>query len=297
MTIGLHVEPTSRCALGCPRCARTMMLEKFGKKSLQIVDLNIDDFINFIDIPVELINFCGTFGDPIYHRNFKKLIEVSKKKTNKIKITTNGSNRTKNWWQAILSNLDSNDNIVFSIDGTPENFNKYRINGDWKSILVGINECVKSSVNVTWKYIPFSYNQNNIEYTKNLASELGVNEFQIEHSNRWENNDWLKPSNQDLIGQRDDIQYIFKNQNKQDLKIDPLCKNQKEHYISASGYYMPCCYVADFRFYYKSEWWKNKNTYNIKSTTLSNQLELFSDFYNRIPVAKTDYCLFNCGKC
>jgi len=297
VTISLHVEPTSRCTLGCPRCARTMMLEKFGKKSLQATDLNIDDFNNFLDIPVELINFCGTFGDPIYHRNFKKLIEVSKKKTNKIKITTNGSHRTKNWWQAILSTLGSNDNIVFSIDGTPENFSKYRINGNWDSILVGINECVKSSVNVTWKYIPFSYNQNDIEYTKNLAIDLGVDEFQVEYSNRWENDDWLKPTDQKLIGQRDSIQYVFKNQNKQNLEIDPLCKNQKEHYISASGYYMPCCYVADFRFYYKSEWWKNKNIHDIKTTKLSDQLEIFKNFYKRISLAKTEYCLFNCGNC
>jgi MoaA/NifB/PqqE/SkfB family radical SAM enzyme len=274
-----------------------MLLEKFGKKSLPLKDIDVEDFDKFIDITVNEIAFCGTYGDPIYHRNFKKLVEVSKKKTNTLSITTNGSYRSKQWWKSILSSLDENDNVTFSIDGTPNNFNKYRINGDWETILVGINACVDSSVNVTWKYIPFSFNEDDIDFAKKIATELGIDDFKISYSDRWENNDWLKPENQNLIGDRSEIQDNFKNKNARDLPIDPKCKNNNDHYISANGYYMPCCYVSDFRFYYKSNWWKNKNIHDIKITKLSQQLEFFNDFYKKIHIDKPEYCLFNCGKC
>ena len=44
--VSLHVEATSRCTLACPRCERTTFLNKFGKKSFGINDLDIDNFIN-----------------------------------------------------------------------------------------------------------------------------------------------------------------------------------------------------------------------------------------------------------
>jgi len=297
MLPSLHVEATNRCTLACPRCARTTMLEKFGKKSLTLKDINVADFDNFIDVAVDEISFCGTYGDPIYHRNFKELLEVSKKKSNKINITTNGSYRSKQWWKSVLLKLDEKDNVTFSIDGTPENFNKYRVNGDWESILVGINACVSSSVNVTWKYIPFSFNDDDIEFTKNLAFSLGVNNFKISYSNRWEKNDWLRPKNQGLISSQSEIRDNYKNKNIRDLEIDPACKNNREHYISADGYYMPCCYVSDYRFYYKSLWQKNQKNHCIKNSKLSTQIQLFEIFSTHINTVRPEYCVFNCGKC
>jgi hypothetical protein len=44
-----------------------------------------------------------------------------------------------------------------AFDGSPENFTEYRVNADWDSILVGIEECVAGPATVIWKYIPFSF--------------------------------------------------------------------------------------------------------------------------------------------
>ena len=297
MLPSLHIEPTSRCTLGCPRCARTVMLETFGKKALPIIDLNVVDFENFVDIELEEIMLCGVYGDPIYHRQFKELIKTCKRKAKKIKVTTNGGHRTQSWWQSTVELLDSFDEIIFSIDGTPENFTDYRVNGDWESTLIGLKECISGSVKTTWKYIPFSYNENNIESTRKLALDLGIDRFEISYGDRWEENDWLKPTNKNLIdNNKHSIKEDFK-QNKKDIDIDPLCKDQKRHYVSASGYYMPCCYVGDHRFYYKSEWWENRKEYNIKNCKLSDQIKNFNIFYNNIEINKPEYCVFNCGKC
>ena len=273
------------------------MTENFGKKSLPTTDINLDDLENFIDIPLDEIMLCGVYGDPIYHRKFNELIKLSKRKAKKVSIVTNGGYRTQSWWKSIVENLDSTDDITFSIDGTPENFTNYRINGDWESTLVGLTECVNSSVKTIWKYIPFSYNDDDIESTRKLALDLGIDNFEISHGDRWEIDDWLMPKNKKFLNSRYSIQEDFKYQDKRELDIDPLCKDQKKHYISANGYYMPCCYAGDHRFYYKSIWWKNKDQYNIKTTKLSQQLTNFNEFYKTIHTNKTDYCLFSCGKC
>tara|TARA_B100001057_G_scaffold187942_1_gene188744 strand:+ start:7035 stop:7916 length:882 start_codon:yes stop_codon:yes gene_type:complete len=292
--VGLHVEATSRCTLACPRCERTTFIDKFGKNNFSINDLNIDDFKNFIDDEVDHINFCGNLGDPIYHKNFLTLVEVSKRLCKSVSITTNASRKNKTWWYKLVSILDDNDKIDFSIDGTPDNFIKYRINGDWDSIKTGIDICVKSKVKTTWKYIPFSFNENDIEEAKSLSKKLGIDNFKLDPSDRYEIDDYLRPK-ANYIGPKDEVQQTYMTSNVKNFEIDPECADNKSHYISADGFYAPCCYTKNYSFWYKSEWWKNKLT--IKDNSLTECIRRFNNFYATIQDSKPDYCVFNCGKC
>lgn len=293
--VSLHVEPTSRCTLACPRCERTVLLEKFGKKFLPIVDLDIDSFTKFIDVKVDHISLCGNRGDPIYHRNFLDLVKNIKTKCDQITITTNGSSKSQNWWQSLCEILDDNDIIRFSIDGLPENFTKYRINANWESIKVGIKCCVKNNIYTEWKFIPFGFNEDKIDSARDLANQLGVDKFYVDPSDRWEKDDWLRPTRQNFIGVRDTVQQNYKYKDQKNYDIDPKCKNQTHHYISADGYYTPCCYSKHYEFYYKSNWYKDKNKHDIKNTKLSKQLDYFAEFYSKINTIRPDYCVFNCG--
>lgn len=294
--LSLHIEPTTRCTLKCPRCPRTQMIDTFGKKSLPIIDLNIDDFINFIDIPIDKIVMCGNYGDPIYHTDFIELVQRSKLLSKTINIITNGSYRSIEWWEELCDELTETDTITFSIDGTPSNFTEYRVNADWKSILDGINVCVKNTVRTKWKYIPFSFNENNISEANDISNNLGIDEFIVNLSDRWEKDDYLRPINDELIGSRDAVQQSYKTNSIRDFKIVPKCSSDTSHFISGSGYYAPCCYSMDNRFYYKNDWWKNKDIHAIKNSTLSEQYRLFNDFYATIQNTRPDYCVFNCGK-
>ena len=299
--VSLHVEPTSRCTLACPRCERTELVSKFGKKALPINDLNINDFKTFIDIDINNINFCGNLGDPIYHTNFLELVKVSKLVAKSVSITTNGSRKSKSWWKKLNAILDDEDTITFSIDGTPDNFTRYRINGDWPSIRVGIDECVLGPARVVWKYIPFKFNENDIESTRLLSNELGIDEFNVDPSDRWndvqESNDAQRPSLDTLVSAKDIVKRSFETTTSRDFIIDPKCKNNIMHFISSDGYYSPCCYSKHFDFHYKSQWHKNKEAYNIKTSKLSNQISMFDSFYATIQITRPDYCIFNCGKC
>ena len=79
-------------------------------------------------------------------------------------------------------------------------------------------------------------------------------------------------------------------------KINPECHNEQSHYISAQGYYMPCCFTGDHRFYYKTEFGLNRKQYSIEDTTLSEILNRtqVAEFYDTL--VNQSVCQYNCGE-
>jgi MoaA/NifB/PqqE/SkfB family radical SAM enzyme len=294
--IGFHIEPTNICTLKCPGCERTRFIRQWGKHWKNNC-IDIQDLMHFLDcdltdVPVLL---CGNTGDPIYHVEFYELVGALKQRGAHIKIVTNGSYRTKSWWTAVTELLDNNDTITFSIDGLPHNFTKYRINGDWNSISVGIEVAVNSYAKTVWKFIPFEFNQSDIEKAQILSKDLGIDEFIISHSDRFdEETKYLQPADH-LLGPRYQAQIQWKHSNTgANIVVDPECQNNKMHYVSASGHYVPCCYLADHRFYYKTQFWKFQKQYNIKHTQFSKIVDSneFATFHNSLQ--QQPGCKFMC---
>jgi hypothetical protein len=211
-------------------------------------------------------------------------------------IITNGSYRKTQWWDRLASLLSEKDSVIFSVDGSPDNFTNYRINADWPSIQIGIDIITKSQAKTIWKYIPFSFNVDSIESTRELSQQLGINEFQIDPSDRWDGeNDPLQP--REYTGPRESTIVQWRKNNSDILEVDAKCKTTyNQHYISADGFYMPCCFVGDHRFYYKSEFYKNKEKYSISNTTITEVLNNTQEFYDGIETSKPSYCTFNCPK-
>jgi len=298
---GFHIEPTNMCTLKCPRCSRTKFIEKFPKKWTN-TNLNLAHLKSFLDIDLKdkSITLCGNYGDPIYYPQIFDIIDYFKTVGATINISTNGSYQTKDWWQRLAANLDNQDTITFAIDGIPENFTQYRINADWDSIKIGIDVLSATEINTVWQYIPFAFNETNIEQARALSAELEFTKFSLFQSDRWDSdNDVLKPTN--YIGKRTPsiIEWRANTDSHRQVEVDPKCKqNNREHYISANGFYMPCCYVGEHSFYYKSEFYKNQSQYDISKTTISEILgsTQSKDFYNSLEDAKLSYCTFNCPK-
>ena len=294
MIKGLHIELTNICTLKCPGCARTQFIEQFPRNWTNH-SIDIDVLLNFLDIDLDgiCITFCGVYGDPIYHPAFLKIVKQFKQRGAAIRIVTNGSYKTKKWWESLVNLLDSNDRIRFSVDGLPENFTTYRVNADWKTIEVGMNVAAQSQCYTTWAYIPFSYNENDIDAARELCNSIGINEFVITHSERFDQStEHLIPTN--IESQQYAIQQNWKLTQTVD-SISPKCSTQEEHYISADGFYVPCCYLADYRFYYKTQFGKNKKQYDISSTTFSKLIadKHTANFYQTLN--QQPGCQFNCG--
>jgi MoaA/NifB/PqqE/SkfB family radical SAM enzyme len=292
--VGLHIELTNMCTLKCAGCARTRFIQQWPSYwNNQNIDSDaLFKFLN-IDLTDKKIIFCGTYGDPIYHPGFIEIVREFKNRGSNVFIVTNGSYQKSEWWHKLCDLLTEQDQVCFSIDGVPDNFTQYRVNADWKSIQTGIQICAKSRCQTIWKYIVFSYNQHTIEQARDLSIALGIDKFRVEFSDRFDNiTNHLKPQ-EHLIGKRYQSQIKFKNLVKI-VDLNSRCANNREHYISADGFYMPCCYIGDYRFYYKTQFGKDKKNYNIHDQTLSQILNKSEtiEFYNTLP--EQTVCQYNC---
>lgn len=189
----IHIEPSSRCTLLCPQCPRTEYLDRISSE-----DCDIDDLVIFCG-DIRQVVMCGNHGDPIYHAQFHRLVNELRcaRADRQLRIITNGAFRSESWWTELGSILDHRfDSITFSIDGLPENNNRYRINSRWASIEKGINALRVSNPNLmmTWKWILFHYNQDCVIRGIELASELGFDSFMLVKSVRYEQGHYLTPS-------------------------------------------------------------------------------------------------------
>jgi len=292
---GFHIEPTNICTLKCSGCARTRFIEQWPQH-WRNHSLDVDELLRFLDIDLtgKRIGLCGDYGDPIYHSDLIGFVKKLKARGATLSITTNGSYKTQQWWDELVDKLTSADNINFSVDGTPDNFTNYRINADWNSIRVGMEVVAKSSCNSSWKYIPFAFNQHDIDSVEKLSQSIGIKNFRVEPSDRFdERTQELIPDSLLLLGSRY-IPHVEWKYNSLNSKVNPRCQSNKEHFITAEGYYSPCCYLADHRFYYKTPFGKNKHQYNIRQHTLSEILQQPQtvEFYQTLD--QQSGCQYNC---
>lgn len=127
MIAGFHIEPTNICTLKCSGCARTRFIDQWPQH-WHNHSLDVNHLLQFLDIDLsdKTINLCGNYGDPIYHPDFINFVKQLKETGVTLSITTNGSYKTKDWWQQLTELLTCKDNITFSVDGIPENFTQYR---------------------------------------------------------------------------------------------------------------------------------------------------------------------------
>ena len=291
---GLHIEPTNICTLKCSGCARTRFIDQWPQH-WKNHSLDIGSVLQFLDINLtsKQVYLCGNNGDPIYHPEFIDFVQRFKQRGANLSIITNGSYKKKEWWEELVSHLTSNDTITFSVDGTPENFTHYRVNADWESIQTGMKAVVNSTCNSVWKYIPFAFNQADIEQIEQLSQDIGIDQFLVEFSDRFDEQTQELIPDTSLIGSRYTAQATWKSNNS-GLKVNPRCHNGKDHFITAEGYYSPCCFLADHRFYYKTPFGKDKKQYDIRQYTLTEILQQPQtvEFYQTLD--QQSGCQYNC---
>ena len=292
---GLHIEPTNICTLKCIGCPRTRFIEQWPQH-WRNHNLDIENLMGFLDVDLTgcRILFCGNYGDPIYHPDFVGMVREFKKKGSQVKIITNGSYKKSEWWEDLCSLLGPDDKVTFSIDGTPENFLIYRENADWDSIETGIRVCVDSPATTEWKYIPFRFNQEHIDEARDLSQSLGIDHFTVSPSDRFDERTQHLVPEKDLLGFRKSAQDQFKAGEK--ISVSPRCYSQREHFITATGHWSPCCYMADHRFYYKTMFGKEPDLFDITQTTISQVLRRpkVLGFFREIPENPITACQFNC---
>jgi len=288
----MHIEPTSRCILSCPACPRTWFSTTFDRPFPK-QDLDLDDLYNFLDcdsgrkIPSLTLN--GNHGDPIYYPYLFDFITKFRNNKN-FRIVTNGSHQKSEFWEKLKDCLTKDDTLIFSIDGLEHNNHLYRRNSDWNSIMSAVDIMSKSNARLIWKTLIFKYNENDIEKIKQVAEGKGF-KFQADITSRF-GDESLKPVNTSLI--LSDRLYKDKWEN---LELEPRCHS--EHFISADGYYWPCCMISNYYVLHKTWLWKERQQWSIKHRTLDqlqNQLDNTAERIKNEPKNAHDVCKMHCKK-
>lgn len=197
----LHLGLTYKCTLKCLECARTSVQKQRIPDIYNTVHVDWHNYKKVINkINPYFIDLCGNWGDPIYYPDLLSLIHYIKDyksrnhHKNIIRLHTNGSYKDEKFWKELGKILSPTDTIMFAIDGTRENFTKYRINANIESIDLGVNTLlsVENRPRLWQKTICFSYNKwklpQIVQEAKN--SKFDVIRFDWPHVSEHE---WLRP--------------------------------------------------------------------------------------------------------
>jgi MoaA/NifB/PqqE/SkfB family radical SAM enzyme len=206
--ISLHLEMSKRCILRCPKCPRTIQKGKyynfFPGGRYTIDDLNIDHAKELVlkTRPSSIV-MSGNMGDPIYHPNLIEFVRWLDNINYSFSIHTNGSGKKLSWWEEFYEsykeyNKKSNGNkyneIWFGVDGLEDTAHKYRVGINWQQSFDAMCLGVKKGKQVNWQWIPFSFNEHQIDEARKLAKDNGIN-LVLRLSGRWDSKeDPLRPS-------------------------------------------------------------------------------------------------------
>lgn len=180
----LHLEISSKCALKCPACSRTLHPGTFPitEMDLAVVRNALDTTQSFSSILL-----CGDHGDPIYHSRYHEIVDLAHQMHpgTPVVTATNGAHRTMEWWKKTAQVLAPIDVMVFGIDGLEDTSHLHRIGGDWNSAMDALKLLRASSqCEIRWQWILFNYNEHQLKDGLTLARELGVDFFEVTRSFR-----------------------------------------------------------------------------------------------------------------
>lgn len=276
LVVEIELELTGWCNLSCPMCSFNF-LSKDDRPKKQPDILEIINFLNDFS-GLKVVSLIGEYSEPLAYKNIFELINYLNSRDITIKISTNGSLFTENWWKKLSQILKSKDKVTFAIDGhTKELHEKYRIKSDLNKVVKNI----RSFIDVNKKHdavqtINFEYNTNFLEEIKLFVKNIGASEHIIvdckPHLNKKiHNKGYIKPFNEVQIGppnltkRKQDIvlkKMISVIENKtieKNFKIECISKKTNRIYVTNNLEILPCCEFAKL---YKSdrEWDQNYET-------------------------------------
>lgn len=278
----LQVENTSKCNAWCPACARNQSGFEL-KPDLEIQDLSTKRFQDILErLPnLQVIQFCGTFGDTMAAHNVIEHLLLAKRHAKKLQIHTHGALRSPKWWTALYDVLkDVEHDIWFGLDGLKGVHEIHRQGTDFDRAIQNASAFIDAGGHATWQFIPFAHNEHQIKDCIQLSQQLGFKKFKLVTSVRENFNarHWksgapieFKPWSRSHIT---NPYTIVKERN---ILETVHCRHlvSKSLYLNANGNVSHCCYLNHQRQY--------------------AELDLLDDIEREISTAPDSKCLEFCG--
>ena len=203
-----EIALTTHCNANCPLCPRTDKDTGVRKESILLEHISFDDCKNFIDQiqprPIDIINFCGDYGDPVMHPDIEKLIDyVIQTYKSSVHFDTNGSIRNEDFYDRISKYKDKI-YIHFSLDGFDHDTNhKYRIGVDFNKAFKNLKAFSKNNPrNCCWKMIIFDYNYKQIDQVASFCKENNIQFYFYLNTRIWKHK----------VEDKDIVQYVKQKQ-------------------------------------------------------------------------------------
>lgn len=188
----VHFELTRRCLLECPKCPRTDL-----KGNMQITDLPLSVVQTVIETgKYKKVLLSGNLGDPLYHPDLINIVKYFNTKDVFFIMATNGSGKKLDWWKEFYNSY-THGKIVFGVDGLKDTAHLYRKNINFDDSINAMKLGARLGKQIVWQFIPFSFNEHQVEAAHALANEYGIS-FKLRLSDRWNTNDPMKPKSPHL---------------------------------------------------------------------------------------------------
>jgi len=261
----IQLDHTSRCNCMCPQCAR--VYDNKINPSMPIADLTLEDYKlilePFEDNKVTLFH-CGNYGDALASPTFDETYEFSLTKAKHVRIATNGSLRTPDWWESLAKKSTNKLSVIFSIDGLEDTNHLYRVGSNFNKIIENATAFINAGGHAEWAFIEFKHNYHQIDQARSMATDLGFNKFTVKYTARFadQNQTTLETKKGNLVEDKEN------NQNKVDKEniikkyssfneyvnqTEITCKYQADStiFIDMCMKVWPCCWLGAPPYFHK----------------------------------------------
>jgi MoaA/NifB/PqqE/SkfB family radical SAM enzyme len=293
----IHLEISTRCQASCPMCPR----KHHGgveNKNLKIADWSYADFVKVFNAEVyqqlELVYFCGNFGDPILNDDLILMCQHIKDNAPNInvRIHTNGGARNKQWWTDLYSALPKNHVVIFALDGLEDTHHIYRIGTTYDNVVKNAKTFINAGGIAEWVFIKFKHNEHQVEEAELRSKKLKFSRFTLKSTTRF-----IADTPYNVVNSEGETQYYLEPATSDKIKfvskqvimnhkeiltnstIDCYVLDTKEIYIDAHKHVFPCCFLASAPYNYQSN--------NVPSNDLDRMIDKFHDtsldqYYNLV---------------
>lgn len=232
----LHLEPTDVCQAACPLCSRETdpAFQKHRQHHLDMYKI-MQVFDADCIAQLDKMFMCGNYGDPAagkytlnIYREFRKL-----NKSIVLGMNTNGALQNTLWWHELGRILNqSQDYVVFSIDGLEDTNSTYRVDVNWSKLMSNVEAFVAAGGSAHWDMLVYRHNQHQVDACEQLARDIGFKWFRAKISKRGFTEHLQQP-----IGWKHSLA------TSSTIKCHAL--QEKSVYIDAQGRMSPCCWLGN----------------------------------------------------
>ncbi len=284
MPISVSIEPTTSCNLRCPQCPSG--LREFSRPTGMLQE---DLFRNTIDQLAPTLTYLTLYfqGEPYLNPAFLDMVAYADSKkiytatsTNCHHVTPDMAKRT------VESGLDR---LIISVDGiTQDIYKQYRIGGCLDKVMEGTRQLVEwkrklksKTPHLVWQFIVFKHNEHQIEAFKDLAKQVGVDEYGIKTAQvyDYENGSNLIPDNPEYSRYKEDL--VLNGYSLQNKLLSHCWRMWQGCVITWDGKVVPCCFdkdathqIGDLQHTKFKDIWRSKPYQQFRASVLRSRKEI-----------------------